>query len=449
MEAGTDAPSGPGARQRAPRGSPAASLRRHLQDPLSRNGYFLIANSAVTGALGLVYWLLMARLYPTVDVGRASALYAAMNLLAALTAFNFNGVLIRFVPLAGRHTARFVMLAYALSIVATVVFTAAFLLRVRWFGGSYSVLGGPVLGALFVAAVVAWALFTLQDSVLVGLRSADWVLAENGAFGVVKIVLLVALVSALPHHAAIYVSWMLPVVVAVPLVNALIFRRLLPQRARGDGEFFRMRDVRRFVAGDYPGAMFLLATGGLVPVIVAARVGAQQVAFFYMAWVVASMLDMIGLNMAMSLTVEGGADPARLADHYRQALRKMVILLLPCVALVVLLAPWGLRLFGPGYAAHGAPVLQLLALASVPRAAVELYLGALRALSRTALVAAVQGVRAVLILALVLGLTGTTGAALAMGISQGVVAVIFAVGMWRMITGDRGPQVVVTGRIEA
>ena len=67
--------------------------RRQLADPLTRNGYALIANSGATGALGLVYWLLVARLYPTAEVGRATAAYAAMNLLAGFTALNFNGAL--------------------------------------------------------------------------------------------------------------------------------------------------------------------------------------------------------------------------------------------------------------------------------------------------------------------------------------------------------------------
>jgi len=97
-----------------------------LADSLTRNGYFLIANSAATGALGLVYWLLVARLYPTADVGRASALYAAMNLIAALTALNLNGLLIRFIPQAGRLTGRFIVRAYAVSAAASVAFSVLF-----------------------------------------------------------------------------------------------------------------------------------------------------------------------------------------------------------------------------------------------------------------------------------------------------------------------------------
>jgi O-antigen/teichoic acid export membrane protein len=422
-----------------------------LADSLTRNGYFLIANSAATGALGLVYWLLVARLYPTADVGRASALYAAMNLIAALTALNLNGLLIRFIPQAGRLTGRFIVRAYAVSAAASVAFSVLFVVTAGWWGSSYSVLHHPVVGVVFAVSVVAWAVFTLQDSVLVGLRSAYWVLVENSSFGVVKIGLLVVLVAALPDHLGIYVSWMLPVVVAVPLVNALIFRRLVPMHRRrsGGGHALDVRQIRRFVAGDYPGALFLLASAGLVPVIVAARVGVRTEAYFYIAWVIASMVDMIGFNMAMSLTVEGATDPAALPDHLRRALRRMASLLVPCAAAVVLLAPFGLRLFGPGYAGHGAEVLELLAVATLPRAAIELYLGDLRAQSRTTVVAVVQAVRAVLMLGLTLVLTGTTGAAVAVLISQAVVAVLIGYGLWSVLNGDRRREMPLTDGLRA
>ena len=204
-------------------------FRRQLSDPLTANGYALIANSGATGALGLVYWLLMARLYPTAAVGIASAIYAAMNLLAGITAQSFNGALNQLHP-AGR--------------------TANSDLHPPRLRGERRRLDrrrhplpadGPAGGARPTRSstgrspgrssslVAAWAIFTLQDSVLVGLRSAFWVLVENGIFGVVKLLLLIALVAALPFHLGIYVSWMLPAVVAVPLINVLIFRHLVPR----------------------------------------------------------------------------------------------------------------------------------------------------------------------------------------------------------------------------
>jgi O-antigen/teichoic acid export membrane protein len=416
--------------------------RWKLADPLVRNAYVLIANSGATGVLGLAYWLLTARFYPAAAVGRASAAYVAMNMLAGLTALNFNGALTRFIPQAGRQTRVLVIGAYAVSALASVALAVGFLLTVGWWGPSYSELRGPAAGLAFVGCVVVWAIFTLQDSVLTGLRGAFWVLAENSMFGLVKLVLLVLLVAALPDHAGIYVSWMFPVIVAVPLVNALIFGHLVPRHiALTQG--FRppsSRQIGLFLAGDYSGAMFLLASVTLVPVVVATRVGAASTAYFYVAWLIAGILDMIGISMGMSLTVEGAFGESALAVNCRKALSKMTLLLTPCAAVLALFAPWWLRLFGTAYAAHGARVLELLAVAALPKAVTEVYLGALRAQNRSTLVAFIQAARAAALLGLTVALTGTigtVGVGVAAVTSQAAIAAAVSFGLWRVVAGDR------------
>ena len=162
-----------------------------------------------------------------------------------------------------------------------------------------------------------------------------------------------------------------------------------------------------------------------------------------MAWAIAGVLDLLGVNMAMSLTVEGAFDASTISANGRAALRRMAMILVPCVLVVVLLAHWGLGLFGPGYAANGGPVLVFLAIAALPAAAVELYLGMLRAQSRTSLVALVQGVRCFLVLSLTVALTirlGTIGAGVAFLASQTAVAILIAPGLWRALTAGRGRQ---------
>jgi len=417
-------------------------LRRGLDDPLIRNGYALIANSGTTGVLGLAFWLVTARCYPAVTVGTASAAYAAMNVLAGVTALNFNGALTRFIPQAGQQTRALVIRAYAVSAVASVGLAILFLLTVRWWGSSYSELGRPVAGLAFVGCVVIWAIFTLQDSVLIGLRGAFWVFAENSTFGLVKLVLLVLLVTTFPDHAGIYVSWMVPAMMAVPLVNALIFGSLVPRHAAATqgSRLPSNRQIGRFLAGDYSGAMFALISLGLVPVMVAIRSDAASTAYFYVAWLIAGMVDMIGINMGMSLTVEGAFEPTTLAVNCRKVLRRMASILVPCAVLLGLFAPWWLRLFGPAYAANGAPVLELLAVATLPRAVTEVYLGALRAQNRASLVALIQAARAVLLLVLTITLTtaiGTVGAAAAVLTGQAAIAVAVSFGLWRVLSGGR------------
>jgi O-antigen/teichoic acid export membrane protein len=414
------------------------NLLEHLTSPLLRNGYALMLNTGVTGLLGVAYWLLAAHRYSAADVGRASAAFAALNLLSGITAHNMLGALTRFIPQSGRRTKALIIRSYLVSAVASMAAAVLFLLTVRRWGASYSDLTGLVPGLLFIGCVAAWAIFTLQDGVLTGLRGGVWVPAENGLFGIVKIVLLVVLATSLPR-SGIDLSWMAPVVLSLPLVNALIFGRLMPRHERLTADHVppTPRQIGRFLAGDYTGNLCMLAVSTIVPVAVAARIGPGMNAYFYMAWTIGGTLDLLAINMATSLTVEGAFDQTALAANCRMALRRTLLVLAPIAAGLVWLAPWVLGLFGPAYAAHGAAILRLLGLAILPKALIELYLGVLRAQNRTARVALIQAARGLLMLGLTLTLTGTlgvAGAGVAVLASQALVALMTVPGLRRVLS---------------
>ncbi len=82
-------------------------------------------------------------------------------------------------------------------------------------------------------------------------------------------------------------------------------------------------------------------------------------------------------------------------------------------------------------------------MATLPRAVTEVYLGALRAQSRTSLVAIIQGSRCVLMLGLTVVLVtsmGPVGAGLAAVLSQGAVALVILPGLRRVLAGARAPR---------
>ena len=431
-----------------------AARRSGDHAPLMRNAYALMANTAVTGMLGLAYWMLAARHYTAADVGRASAGYSAMNLFGGFVALSLIGAMTRFIPQAGSSTGRLIKLGYAASALVAVAGAAIFLPFAGRPGTSYSELNGLGPGLIFVACVAIWAIFTLQDGVLTGMRASHWVTVENGLFGVAKIAMLLPLAAVIPR-TGLYVSWMVPTALALPLVNWLIFRRLLPRAGKAPGHLPQptKRQVGRFLAGDVTGALMLLATISLVPVLVALSVAPGLNAYFYMAWAIGNTVGLLTVNMAQSLTVEGAFDPVKLARHTTAALRRMLLILVPVATVTAVAAPWVLGLFGPGYASHGAPVLVFLAVATLPRALVEIHLGVLRAQCRTSRVALVQGVRAVLTLGLALALTkvmGITGAGVAVLAGQLLVAIAVAPAVLRMIiAGRRRPASAVPMSVSA
>jgi O-antigen/teichoic acid export membrane protein len=362
-------------------------------DPLFRNAYALMANGGITGVLGLGYWFLAARHYEPADVGRNWAVIQAVMFVGGLTALNF--MLIRFIPQTGHRTGAFVATSYAAGSGAAVVIALGFLITLDWWGPSFAHLHGFEAGLWFLVMAFAWNIFTQQDAVFTGLRRAHWVPVENTVFGLAKAVLLVAFATALPHDG-VGLSWMLPVIVSLVPVNVFIFRRLIPAHARETGGRRpppKGAEMAHYVGGDYLGGLFAHATINLIPVVVAARIDSHTNAYFTMAWVLGMMLNLLSITMAMSLTVEGAFDGTRFAVKVQASLRRTVLLLVPASALTVLLCPFALQVFGPGYAAQGAPLLQLLAAATLPKAIIEVYLGVLRVRSRTRAVAVIQGAR--------------------------------------------------------
>ncbi|WP_405802030.1 lipopolysaccharide biosynthesis protein [Streptomyces sp. NBC_01506] len=404
-----------------------------------RNAYALMLSTGVSAALGLGFWLVAARYYTEEAVGQGSAAIAAMRLLASLTATTMIGAVVRYVPRAGRATGALVWRAYALSSVVVCVACLVFLLTLDLWGASYAPLGGVTAGLVFTGSCVAWALLTLQDGVLTGLRKAFWVPVGNAVFSLGKLLLLVAFATALPV-LGVFVSWAAAIALSVLPLGWLVFRRLIPRQAAADRdrEPPRPADIGRFLAGDSVGALFSLAMINLLPVMVAVRFDAAHNAFFYTAYTVGGTMEFMAINMASSLTAHASHSPERLAEGVRGALRRMTALLVPVVLVLVVFAPQVLAPFGADYAEHGSTVLRLLAAAALPRVVVELYIGVLRVQGRTGMLAALQGAMCVSVLGsavLLLGPAGISGAGLAMLLSMTLVALVAAPGLRSALSG--------------
>ncbi|MEV5915218.1 lipopolysaccharide biosynthesis protein [Streptomyces chartreusis] len=410
---------------------------------LFRNAYALMINTGVSAVLGLGFWLAAARYYSESAVGQGSAAIAAMKFLAGLTAVTLTGALARFIPVAGHRSGRLIFRTYAGSCVIVALAAGVFLLTLDLWGPSYRFLNGPLNGLFFVVAVIAWNLLTLQDGVLTGLRSALWVPVGNTVFSAVKLGLLVAFAVAIPT-AGVFVSWVAAIAVSVLPLGWLVFRRLVPRHAAATEEHTRppsLKEIGRFLAGDYTGSLFSLAVVYLIPVIVAAQVSSEDNAYFYITATIGGTVNLLAINMGASLTVEGAHDPGRLAANTRAALRRMARIMIPVAAILFFGAPWILGVFGPGYADAATPLLRWFAVGGLLRVVMETYFAVLRAQSRTAGLAWLQG----LLCALVLGLTlvllprmGLTGAGVAEIASLSVIVAIAAPRLYRTVRASQG-----------
>jgi len=425
----------------------ASAARRQWADPLSRGGLSLLINTGITGVLGFSYWIIAARLFSTYAVGVAGALVAATTLFSGLGQLNLSGMLMRFLPQAADKSRRLVSISYAFAASVSALLAAVSLMVIRLVAAPSSSLRLDLFqSAVFVVAVAATAIFTIQDNVLVGLRQAVWVPVENGAFGIAKIGALFILASA-GTAFALFGAWMIPLVLTIPVISAVLFLRFLPP-APGPGSTARLgRQVRhhliRFAAFDATGGLFTQTWTYLLPVLITASLGARSNALFFTSFLFSSTIDQVAANYASPLTVEGAHAPGEIPALMRSTLRHIFGIILPAVAVLILVCPWLLRAFGEKYVS-AVPVLDLLLLACLPKAIATVYYAYCRIQRNTRRSAVMQGcvcvatLSAVLLVAHPFGLVGVGLAIVAVQCAAG------AVSWWALRRGlyqqARGPD---------
>jgi aminoglycoside phosphotransferase (APT) family kinase protein/O-antigen/teichoic acid export membrane protein len=430
----------------------ASRFIAHVSTPLYRNAYALMLNSVTTSVLGMGYWILAARNYTTAAVGLNSAAISAMMFLAGVAQLNLMGAELRFIPGAGQATARLVTYIYLISVSVAAVICFVFIRGLGIWAPTLGFLGSnPFLAVWFTLSTMAWCIFVLQDSALIGLRQAIWVPIENGVFSVAKIAFLIGLAASFPRYG-LFASWSIGMVLTLLPVNVLIFRRLIPKHMAKVTDHIAPLipgQVFKYVAADYVGSLCWLASTSLLPLMITQQAGATANAYFFLSWQIAYLLFLMSSNMGSSLLVEAVNDPSNLRAYtYRTALQ-IVRTVVPAAVILVLGAPYILRVFGNNYAGEATSSLRLLALSALPFIVTTLYTCIMRVQRRMKSVVTVQLASCVLVLVMshfLLGTYGIQGVGVAWLISQTLIALVL---VWtpelRPLWSRRLPGVLLQG----
>ena len=380
--------------ERTPRGGVSAAVVAHLDDPLTRSGYSVMASSALSAVLGVGFWALAAHAFTPAEIGTSGVLIAAMMTVSSVCQLNLGNALLRFLPQAGDRAGETVMAAYGVASVAALIGGTAFVLIAPEASDAFAFIPEtPWLRFAFVAAVVAWGVFALQDAALTALRRASWLPVENSSYGLAKLILL-GLAGLVGLSNGLFVSWVLPLLVVIPVMNWLLFRRaihvhLAAPHAPPETTFARGR-LGRFLVTDYIGSVFGQATLTLIPIIVLAVLGDVQAGYFYLPFALITAFDLLFYGVTTSLVAEASRDEPRRGELANLVVRRFLTFQIPAALLIAAAAPLLLRPFGADYVEEGTTLLRLMALASCARAIVFLYAGTCRIEGRSDLVAIVE-----------------------------------------------------------
>jgi O-antigen/teichoic acid export membrane protein len=359
-------------------------IRAVRGDSLTRNSVSIMATTVVNAGLGYLYWTAAARLLPAADVGLGSAVTSAMVILSLVVHLGAGAGLIARLPLRrARADWLLTVLSTLLACVAvTLVLGVVALLPLAAFVPPLrSLATSPAMAVWFVVGAVSWTGAGLLDYVFIAQRRSGLMLYRNAVASASKLVALVVIVLLDRHigAAAIVGTWAASGLVGVAAGLLLCHRRLVPLgRIRLRDARTELRTLLRPTVGHH-----LISVGGLVPtyllpVVVTAQLGARANAYFYITWMVGSAIFMISPAVASAIFAEGSHDPTRLQRLTGHALRVVLTLLVPAIAVIAAGGRLVLHAFGAGYAAAGYSLLLVLLASALPDAVTNVAVATLR-----------------------------------------------------------------------
>lgn len=336
-----------------------------------RSAYSLIANTVVTGALGVAFWVVAARLFSAAEVGRQTVLITTMMTLSTICQLNMANLFLRFLPNHARP-GRVILIGYALNcVLAIVVGTIALFVFSAVTDELDALAPGSWLSVVWVASMALWGVFTLQDAALTGLRQAPWVPLENGLFGLLKLIGL-PLALTLGVASGIFLAWVIPMMLLVVPISMVVFRRAVARHSPG-GDRVDWKAARRYLALDYASSTFIQGLYTALPILVLAIAGSAQNAYFWIPFTLAAAIDQMSRSVGSSLTVEGAFDPENLPHLARTAVCRFGIVIFAGFVFLLVAAPLALAPFGSDYVDNASNVLRVLALSVLCHGLMELY----------------------------------------------------------------------------
>lgn len=350
-------------------GPRASALRRivvrAVNDSLYRNSSFLILNSAIAAGLGFVFWAFASRLFPASVVGTTATIVSALTFAVMAGTLGLPNTLIRFLA-ADRDPIRLLVTTGVVAAGSGAVVALVWCLVPHQFGVPLDeVAPGWTMVPVFVTITALGSVGVVAQSALIALRKSKWVVVENAAGSVVKLV-------ALPLGVGLGVAGLFGLyfaALAVATVASVVILRFevggsVRSWVRGV-DLGALAHCRSFAAGNHVAALVALLPTTVLPILVLDRLGARQAAFFAMPLMIVALLNVIPSMASQSLFAEASADEASLRAQTRRTLLGVYALLVPGVIALCLLAHPVLSIFGADYARNGTRCLQLLALSGL------------------------------------------------------------------------------------
>jgi glycosyltransferase involved in cell wall biosynthesis/O-antigen/teichoic acid export membrane protein len=367
-------------------------LVSHWRDGLLRDSTWLIGITVITASFGYLFWLVAAHNYSSDSIGKAVAVVALINLASVFSEVGLRYDLVQHVGHTRERSAvrSIARSAFVLVLITSLVVAAVALVVVPFAEPNLkSTIFSPAGVTLVLVGVAISTMGQIVDYLMLALDLSKWSFLRNLIAGALRFALLAVGVVVLTRSANALVFVTIGSLAVSVLVSWLVVNANFPARSTettaSNGEaaspklsvvaLFR-RSIRQHaitIGGFMP--MFL------APLLVVARLGTSDAAYFGLSWAIASVALMVSPAVAGAVIAGVGRGAAMSQQVRRAAVYIAALVAIPMAVLAIFAHPI-LGLFGPAYAAHGTTLVRIVVLAVAVDAATNLKISVLRSQHR-------------------------------------------------------------------
>ncbi len=323
----------------------------------------LLAAQAIGAALGLLFWVTVARSSGTSEVGLAAAAISAQTLVGSVTSLGVGTMLISELPLLAPGEQRRLMVRGIGTVAVVSSAVAAALAVVLGFapGALGDALSSRSSAGVFVVGAVAAACAVVVDHGGLGLRRSRVQVGRNLLASALRFP-VIAVLFGLGHRdsSVLQLSWALPILLSL----GFSWWRLGLGRPRRVARPTLREDVRRYASlslHNHALSLTLKASSQLLPVVAALLLPAADNAAFAVAWLLATFVFLPPYLLATALFAHGANQSS---EEFRTTMATTVPAAL-CLSLALCIGAWllgepVLAVFGSHYASNSATILSLL-----------------------------------------------------------------------------------------
>jgi O-antigen/teichoic acid export membrane protein len=344
---------------------------RLVKDTTLRGALALMLSAGASGGLGFVFWAVTAHHHDAAVVGSVSAEVSSITFLASVGSLNLISIFARFLPVAGWYARRLILTSYGGAAVAGLLAATIFLLTPLAKG---LVLGGGFGQVGFAACVILNSIFNIQDGGLIGFRQFGWVPVENILVALIRLALLFLAAMFLSAQIGILWSWALPMAAAVLVVNVMVVGPLAGHAAKRRPKLPTVGEMGRFVAVGSVSSAASAAISAFLPALVTQRLGTIEGGYFYVPWIIGTMVTLLLNNISISMVREVVGNPGKADFTVRRSMGLAALLVTVVMAVCLLLGRLVLAPLGPKFVLYGAPLLHWVGLAVPATAVIVLFL---------------------------------------------------------------------------